>query len=1165
MKNIRFHSIVTILVMLVCILSIFPVDENLRLGKDLAGGVSLIYTIDVKAEDASDTVDRTINVLKDRVNPQGLFEISFQQVGRDRVEITMPLPNEKVQRLRAEYEAALARLKAFSVDADRFLRAMRLSGDQRDAALEAMMDTPARRDLLTPVKEAIVRAEQARADYEAAKQTGPPGPEQDAFLEAAGEAEAALESARDRVLASNVTVDQFRAALELSDKPHRIQDPATKEIVEIPSPRQQALAGIRDRIERLTGAADVIRGIIDAHAVYAANRKSLDDPSDLIRLLQGAGVLNFRIAVDPGSRPDEERLRQEFRERGIGNVHVDGAEWFRINTIEGWYDNTETLRALRDAPAEYFRNRYGLIAEHRDGLYYVLLHDAPGLRLTRAEGNWSLTAAFPTSDQLGRPAIGFRMDPKGASLLGDLTERNQGRKMAIVLDDQVYSAPRINSRISNEGIIEGVFTPSEINYLVKTMAAGSLQAKLSEQPLSQSILAPQLGADNLRKGLDAAWISFIAIGIFMIGYYFFSGGVAMVALVCNAIMVLGIMALNKAAFTLPGIAGVILTFGTAVDANVLIYERIREEIMAGNDVRTSVRVAFKRVGSTIIDANLTNLIVCLVLVYTGTQEIRGFGVTLGIGVIATLFCSIIITRLIYTILVDRLHAGMWAVNQLPIVWPGLQNLMTPRVNWMRYFPLFAIISAGMVGMGIFFAVFEGERLLDSEFRGGTSITLQLKSKENAPGEFITLTRKEVEERIKNVAVNARGPLAAAVADLRNAEVVPIDPREDGVTSDRFIVRTTITDESALREVIVEAYGDVVESKPAIRFNGSDVTDIAGAPVYPVAEPTLGANFGRPEITNDVSQFLGGVVIVLDNLSPPPVRSSLESRLNYMRGDPSFSATALRREHQVFILEGDDEAVTSAAVVVHDSRVSVFEDEARWRVQLAGQEWSIVREAITEPTVLAGVNSFSPAIAASFRAQAIISILLSFVLISIYVWVRFGSVRYSLAAVLPVIHDAIVAVGFVALAEIIYDRVPGAAALGIRPIKIDLGLVAAIMTIIGYSLNDTIVVLDRIRENRGKLAYATRDVINNSINQTMSRTIVTAGTALVALFVLFFVGGEGISSFAYTMIVGMIVGTYSSVAIAAPIVYTRHTPAAPHYTPDVDRGEEARILPSSAGV
>jgi SecD/SecF fusion protein len=169
------------------------------------------------------------------------------------------------------------------------------------------------------------------------------------------------------------------------------------------------------------------------------------------------------------------------------------------------------------------------------------------------------------------------------------------------------------------------------------------------------------------------------------------------------------------------------------------------------------------------------------------------------------------------------------------------------------------------------------------------------------------------------------------------------------------------------------------------------------------------------------------------------------------------------------------------------------------------------------------------------------VLLSFVLILIYIWARFGSVRYSLAAITALVHDVIIAIGLIALAEILYENVPFLVSIGLEPYKIDLALVAAILTIVGYSLNDTIVILDRIRENRGKLAYASKKVVNESINQTISRTVITSGTTLIALLVLFYEGGPALSSFTYALLGGVVVGTYSSIAVAAPLVFTPKIP------------------------
>ncbi|HLP84937.1 MAG TPA: protein translocase subunit SecF, partial [Phycisphaerales bacterium] len=183
----------------------------------------------------------------------------------------------------------------------------------------------------------------------------------------------------------------------------------------------------------------------------------------------------------------------------------------------------------------------------------------------------------------------------------------------------------------------------------------------------------------------------------------------------------------------------------------------------------------------------------------------------------------------------------------------------------------------------------------------------------------------------------------------------------------------------------------------------------------------------------------------------------------------------------------------------------------------------------------------PAIAATFTANAITATILSFIFIGIYIWVRFKTPRYSLAAVVALIHDVLVVVGLVALAEILYDNPSThalATSLNLLPFKIDLNLVAALLTIAGYSLNDTVVIMDRIRENRGKLPYATREIINTSINQTFSRTLITGGTTLASCFILYIWGGEGMRAFAFALATGLIVGTYSSVAVAAPIVWSR---------------------------
>jgi SecD/SecF fusion protein len=461
-------------------------------------------------------------------------------------------------------------------------------------------------------------------------------------------------------------------------------------------------------------------------------------------------------------------------------------------------------------------------------------------------------------------------------------------------------------------------------------------------------------------------------------------------------------------------------------------------------------------------------------------------------------------------------------------------------------------------------------MLDTEFRGGTAITLKFTDGET--GDPTTLERPEVERRINAIAEEAgeQSPLF----QLKNADIVAIDPEADGITSDRFQIKTVVGKDSdqerqALLASVVESFQDVIDSRPALQFLGSGTPTIGSAPVFKILDDRLGSVIGKPEIRNDVSEFVGGVAILMEDIRPRVSEQAILDRLDYIRNQPDFASNALKRTWRLIVIEGTEDAVESAVVVAKDPAVSVF-DEDEWRTELASSEWQMVRDGLTQPTTLALVQQFSAEIAQSFRAQAIVAVILSFLLILIYIWVRFGSVRYSLAAITALVHDVTIAIGLIALAEILYANVPFLVAIGLQPYKIDLALVAAILTIVGYSLNDTIVILDRIRENRGKLAYASRDVVNLAISQTISRTVITSGTTLVALIVLFVLGGDALSSFTYALICGVLVGTYSSIAVAAPLVFTSKIPAsATRYASVGQRGvspepDESLLPPDDRG-
>jgi SecD/SecF fusion protein len=1157
MSTLMRNGLIVLAVLVLSVWAITPPEQTLRLGKDLAGGASLIYGVEVRPGEGSEIIERVKQVVKERLDPQGVLEISVVAQGTDRLEITMPLPGEEVKKLRAAFEAELAKFTAVSISQEEFDAQVQRSPEARadwiktkvgsDEVLalrlqQAFRDADAAAKARLAVTQALADEQKLRDAIrnETAPETDPTVVNLKAALElaktksaeaidAAAKANIALEATRSASLSTGLSAADLRRALLLDNKPIKLLD-RNKQPVVRDSPRQAALKAIEERYPDQKAG---VERVIAAWNEFQAKRRSLDDPEDIVRILRGAGVLNFRIAVQPGENPQEQDLRQALREKGpTGTPPASEARWYKVNKLENWVQTVEELDELRKAPAVFFAGR-GLVADEYKGQPYILLWDRPGSRLLESDGQ--VSGARQGMDQLGRPAIDFTMEPIGAAALGDLTGRNVGKLMAVLLDDEVYTAPRLQSRISSQGQITGSFSQAELDYVIRVLSAGSLQAKLSPGPLSKSVLGPQLGAENLERGLHAGIVAFILVGVFMVFYYFWCGLIAMAGLILNLLMILGAMALNHAAFTLPGIAGVILTFGMAVDANVLVYERMREERAKGADARTAVRLGHAKALSAIVDGNVTTLIVCVVLGLTGTQEIKGFALTLGIGNVTTLFAQLFATRFLFNLMVDRLH---WrSFSMLPMVnnnWLGKR--LIPNIDWMGLRYITMAISIVLTGIGVFFLAYEGRELLGTEFRGGTSVTMVLRPEPGQEGQpdpkRITMTRAEVEDAVK--AIGQGRDAADPLSNLKFAEIIAVNPEEDR-TSSTFTVRTLVTDAELLQRTLVGAFADKLDSRPALTFAGSNGrTPVA----FPLTTPELGTSIERPGVRQPVGDFRGGVAIVLDNLSPRPSIDALRERLALKRSQPDFQDVS-GRTASVVLLAGTDSAVESAAVLVKDPTVSYFEDVRRWETDVRDREWALVNSALTTAQTQAEVQSFSAAVAETFANRAIVSVLLATLLIVIYIWVRFNSFRYSAASIVCTLHDCLVAIGFVGLATVVYRNLPDVAApLGILPFKIDLNVMAAILTILGYSLNDTVIVMDRIRETRGKLPYATRQIINDAINQTFSRTIITSGLTLLAVLVLYIDGGEGVRVFAYTMLVGIVVGVYSSVAVAAPLVWVR---------------------------
>lgn len=1172
MRTIVRNSIILLFVLGLALWSIIPPEKRLRLGKDLAGGASLIYAVDIKPGDQGDTLSKVIEVIKNRLDPTGSLELAIVGQGSDRIEITMPLPTANVKRLRAAFDEVLKSLPSATLSLDELERIALMPAAERNRSLAEKAGGDAERlafleqavrdfDALAAARKALADARTAvQSTKDKIRNLASPAADDpiltglNAALAAAEQAEqdavrsvAALEisyeASRGKALAVGLNAADLVRALSLSDKPVKLTGKDGK-VVQLDSPRARELKQIEERFPQ---QKPLIAKAIEAWSNYQGERKTLDDPQDIVRILRGAGVLNFRITVNPGEWSGEADAREQLRKAGPKAARGQDVGWFKVNKIESWVDTVDGLEALRKSPAAFFAGR-GLIAEEYKGEYYVLAWDRRGLRLTEDDGTWSVSRAFPGADQLGRPAIDFQMDALGADKLGELTGKNVGKNMAVILDDEIYTAPRLQSRISSSGQITGSFPQSEIEYIVRVLGAGSLAAKLSKEPVSIHSVGPELGADNLRASFITGIIAFAAVAAFMVVYYFGCGMIAVVALVVNFILVLAMMAVNHTAFSIPAIAGIILTFGQAVDSNVLVYERMREEFHHGHDLRTSVRLGFSRALPPIVDGNVSNLIICVVLGFLGTQEIRGFAITLGIGVATTLFSTLFVSRLIFNIFIEVF--GWRKASQLPMAVPFVQRLLSPHVDWMKHRWTFLGALAVLLAASAVVIYMRGADLLGMEFRGGTAVTLVFKQTPGPDGRLVQtkLKRAEVEQRIKAMAGAAPAGSPLRMLEEKKAQVIAVNPDADNVTSSTFTIKSLITDATTIQSGLSLAFADVLDTRPPSKFTGSDQISGAHAPTFPITSSVLGQSIDRPEVRTPTGEFYGGLAIVIDHLDPPPSLLDITSRIRQARERSSFAEAASHLE-RVVVIDGTDAAVKSAVVMIVDPARSYGDDPKAWESTLRDPEWNLVRTALSEAQTLGSVQSFSPAIARTFMSQGIICTLVSLLLLTIYVFIRFGTIRWAVAATVPLFADVIGIVGLLGVAQMLYESPAThnfARAIGILPFDFDLTQIAAVLTIVGYSLNDKIIILDRIRENKGRLPYASYQVVNDSINQTLSRTVITGGAHMITTIVLYIFGGEAVRGFAYTFNLGVILGTYTSI-VSTPLVWSHK------YDPSVNPG------------
>jgi SecD/SecF fusion protein len=578
----------------------------------------------------------------------------------------------------------------------------------------------------------------------------------------------------------------------------------------------------------------------------------------------------------------------------------------------------------------------------------------------RAEltGNY-IKSAGVTRDAVGQPEITFSLTSEGADIFATVTRDNVGHYMAIVLDGELQSAPVIRGEIDGgSGVIEGRFSDKEAMELASALN-NPLQVPVKIE--SERSVDPTLGKDTVKSGVTAAIVGTILVAGFMAVYYLLAGVVADVALITNIILLLGVMCSIGTTLTLPGIAGVVLTIGMAVDANVLIFERIREELAKGKSLRGALAAGYDRAFGTIFDSHITTLISSVILIFMGTGPIKGFGVTLTIGVAASLFTALVVTRLIFDFMIGR---GL--VTSLKM----FHFFGVTKIDFMKVATPAFILSWSIIVIGLGYGIFvRGHNMMGIDFAGGDSVGL-------------TFTQR-------------------------------VDPKD---------VRA-----------VVEKVKDVQD--PVIQYQ-KDVA--SGTEVLQITSPS-----------------------------------------------------------------GTGDQVKTA--VINGFPTANFKENSAEKV--------------------------GATIGAEIQIVAISASLLSLLGILFYVAVRY-EFSFAVGAVVAVIHDVLMTIGCYCLTGLFHEHGQGR--------QFNATMVAAVLTIIGFSINDTIVIFDRIREDlklgvRGSF----KEIINQALNQTLSRTIITSGTVFLATISLYALGGGAINDFAFTFLVGIITGTYSSIYIASYLVLKWH--------------------------
>ena len=722
-----------------------------------------------------------------------------------------------------------------------------------------------------------------------------------------------------------------------------------------------------------------------------------------------------------------------------------------------------------------------------------------------------LQRASPSMDDRGNPCVHFSLKAVGATRFRALTTAHtpmaNGKeyKLAVLLDDKVQTAPNIREAIGGEGQITGRYNSAEVKRIVDILNAGALEVPLKKDPISEFSISPTLGVDVQKKGFNALILSTIGVLAFLLIYYMWLGLLADICLVLNLILLLGCMAFIDATFTLPGLAGVVLTMGMAVDANVLIYERMREELERGSSLRMAIQNGFDKAFSSIFDGNITAMLTGVILYLIGTDQVKGFAVTLFIGLAISMYTALTVNHL----MLEIIERKRWLKQFKTLSMFGVTN-----IDFISKQKICAVISLALIGGGLALFVSRGIDNYDIDFSGGTMITFCFNEKQNADE-----VRAKLDEQVK--------------AGVSLEELTSSDPTRNGTT---FRMRTTDQKQDAVAEAINKAFGDKLVKVSVVP--GAFQAIAEAKPVEPPKEKKPEDAAATPEPPPEVDPFAGGQQVELTFSAPTRLltaeRFVSEELAKIMQPkDPKTPKYGAEDQVKSLIAVSSLDAAEAgqdakeAKKVLLKIRKDVSVDDAKLVV-------TAMQKTLDNTPLFDEINNFESSVAGDTKQYAVIAIIASLVMIVIYVWFRFENLYFGLAAVLALVHDVLATLAMVTIAAML-SNTPIGSVLMFSDFKIDLTMIAAFLTILGYSINDTIVIFDRLREIRGKNPDVTREMVNLAVNQCLSRTILTASIVFITVFVLYVMGGEGIHGFAYAMVIGTIVGCYSTIYVASPAV------------------------------